>query len=129
MTKTYRVVCESFDIVNEASGVADLANIGVTYYNEMTIIDAIVKKYPSSNALKAKLLTINSRRARKIASKIPDGLVGSQYRKYIAKYFAGRTVLRWLAAFALQEISLVYQGLKALKNQDDDADDMIMRKV
>lgn len=35
MTKTYHVVCESFDMINEASGVGDLANIGVTYYNEL----------------------------------------------------------------------------------------------
>ena len=129
MTKTYRVVCESFDIINEASGVTDLANVGVTYYNELNIIDAIMKKYPSSDALKAKLLTINSRRSRKISSKIPDGLVGSQYRKYIAKYFAGRTILRWLAALVLQELSLVYQGVKAFRNADSTADDMIMRKV
>lgn len=88
-----------------------------------------MRKYPSSDALKTKLLSVNSRRARKIASKIPDGLVGSQYRKYIAKYFAGRTILRWLAALVLGEISLVYQGVKALRNQDSDADDMIMRKV
>jgi len=129
MTKTYRVVCESFDVVNEASGVGDLANIGVTYYNELTIIDSIMKKYPSSDALKEKLLSINSGKARKIASRIPDGLVGSQYRKYIAKYFAGRTIFRWLASLLLGELSLVYQGVKAFRNADRTADDHIIRKV
>ncbi len=129
MNKNYKVVCESFDILNEASGIGDIANIGVTYYNEATIIEKIMKKYPTSDALKAKLLSINNRKARKIASRIPDGLVGGQYRKYIAKYFAGRTILRWLGALVLGEISLIYQGVQALKNNDRDADDMIMRKV
>lgn len=126
-----KLVTESFQnskVVTEMTFAGDIANIALALHNEKTIRSAILAKYPTSDLLREKLVSIGTPKALKLAKKIPPGMNAREYAGFINTHFAGRTFWRWLFVVLGQEFSLGYQTLKAM-NMSNNPDEHIVAKV
>lgn len=125
----YNIVSESV-VVQEWFGADDAVMIGAKNYNINKRTQKILSTYPTPQALAQRLRQSGVRKAIKLANKL-EGLDEFQYRKFVAKYFGGNTMMSWVWNIIFAPIAAAHQvaNTAQLHNRDDSADSIIRQRL